>query len=49
MRVNPAVFLEKQGDIREKRRKFELNLKKQSQFTDRLNWLKLLFERILWQ
>ncbi len=33
MRVNPAVFLEKQGDIWEKRRKFELNLKKQSQFT----------------
>jgi hypothetical protein len=31
MRVNPVVFLEKQGDIREKRRKFELNLKKQSQ------------------
>ena len=27
MRVNPAVFLEKQGDIREKRRKYELNLK----------------------
>jgi len=32
MNVNPAGFLEKQGDIRKKRRKFELNLKKQSQF-----------------
>ena len=32
MRVNPAGFLEKQGDFREKRRKFELNLKKQTQF-----------------
>ena len=31
MSVNPAGFLEKQGEIREKRRKFELNLKKQTQ------------------
>jgi len=30
-------FLEKQGDIREKRRKFELNLKKQSHFIKRQN------------
>jgi len=30
-----AGFLEKQGDIREKRRKFELNLKKQSQFQNK--------------
>ncbi len=38
MRVNPVVFLEKQGDIREKRRKFELNLKKQSQFSGEIKW-----------
>ncbi len=45
MSVNPAGFLEKQGDIREKRRKFELNLKKQSQFAVGRNWRKVLYER----
>ena len=45
MSVNPAVFLEKQGDIREKRRKFELNLKKQSQFIKRQNERKLNYNK----
>ena len=45
MSVNPAVFLEKQGDIREKRRKFVVNLKKQSQFAVGRNWHKALYER----
>ena len=47
MRVKSAGFLEKQGDIREKRRKFELNLKKQSQFTNGHNEHKYLYERVL--
>ena len=48
MRVNPVDFLEKQGDIREKRRKFELNLKKQTQFIKGQNERKWLYERVLW-
>ena len=47
MSVKPAGFLEKQGDIREKRRKFELNLKKQSQFTNGQNGRKYLYERAI--
>jgi len=34
MRVNPAVFLEKQGDIREKRRKFELKMQNKANFIE---------------
>ncbi len=45
MRVNPAVFLEKQGDIREKRRKFDLNLKKQTQFMKGLNKRKVNYDK----
>ena len=45
MRVNPAVFLEKQGDIREKRRKFELNLKKQTQFSKGLNERMVIYNK----
>ena len=45
MRVNPAGFLEKQGDIREKRRKFELNLKKQTQFPKGQNEHKVNYKK----
>ena len=45
MSVNPAVFLEKQGDIREKRRKFELNLKKQTQFSKGLNERMVIYNK----
>ncbi len=47
MSVNPAGFSEKQGDIMEKRRKYELNLKKQSQFTNGQNGHKYLYGRVL--
>ncbi len=47
MSVNPAVFLEKQGDIRGKRRKFELNLKKQSQFPKGQNERKVNYDKWL--
>jgi len=45
MRVNPAGFLEKQGEIREKRRKFELNLKKQTQFYGSGNERKVIYNK----
>jgi len=45
MRVNPAVFLEKQGDIGEKRRKFKLNLKKQTQFIKGQNERKVNYDK----
>ena len=45
MRVNPAGFLEKQGDIREKRQKYELNLKKQTQFQNRQNERKVNYDK----
>jgi len=45
MRVNPAGFLEKQGDISEKRRKFELNLKKQTQFYRSGNERKVIYDK----
>ena len=45
MSVKPAGFLEKQGDIREKQRKFELNLKKQSQLTNGQNERMYLYEK----
>jgi len=45
MRANPSGFLEKQGDIREKRRKFELNLKKQTQFMKGQNERKVNYNK----